>query len=123
MMRRRLRGLGDAPTGTQMQPYGVDASNMPVYIDDQGYVYDQDGNLLFDLSGITTLDAMRNAGVLPSPILYGRASQPSPGSQSGGFMQWLNKPIAPGWFSNGAALTGALCMAAFFSMGGRRRRR
>jgi hypothetical protein len=83
---KHLRGLGDAPTGTQMQPYGVDASNNPVYIDANGQVYDQDGNVLTNLSTITTIS--------PSPLTFmqqlsqvfaGRTPPQPPGTNPGFF--------------------------------------
>lgn len=74
-----------------MNLYGTDANGNPVYIDQFGNVMDANGNVLTDLSGITTNPSMATEPsnpTLPSASASGTANSDSAASIVAALGQW-----------------------------------
>lgn len=140
---RRLRGLG------ALTPYGINVDGTPVYIDDNGDVYDSSGNLMTNLvnvdsttagqqsaSNITTQQVQQTLNMFSQALAplgpYSPFSPPAtaPVPQPSGwqkFTTWLGQPVAQGWPSAGAILgfaaLGTVVVSMVGSSGNGRRRR
>ena len=136
---RCKKGLGDAPPGTQMQPYGIDQAGNAVFIDNEGNVYDQDGNPLTDLSNINSSPAAVKAAGGPwstsskaQQVINGiqqveNALAPKPqvqtASASNSLSNWFSgSTVIAGMRVPNFVLTGGLALVGLtLASGGRRR--